>query len=230
MPVRRAVSLALVAAISASAASASAAEPAPAERAAPDPIPPDTAEQPDSKEARAFERLRKRLEADPSPYARVFLTGATGFGLRFNNPYRLATQLGEDASSVSIPGPYVDFAASVVLGPPNWFQHGASLHVGGTVAGVLQPFITPSYVLAYRADLPILVYGRVGTPILLAPDPNIGGEIAGSLSYFFNSGFGLTSEIAFDLFYGAATLEEQYSVVPILNFQLGVIVDYEFLP
>jgi hypothetical protein len=221
MPVDRAVCAALLALVSARPEMATAAEPPPvsAETAAPEPD-----------EDPAFKRLRKRLEAEPSPYARVFLTGATGFGLRFNNPYRLATQLGDEASSVSIPGPYVDFAATVALGPPNGPQHGASLHVGSTVAGVLQPFITPSYVLAYRAELPILVYGRFGTPILLAPDANIGGELAGSLSYFFNSGLGLTSEIAFDLFYGAATLERQYSVIPILNFQLGVIVDYEFLP
>ncbi len=235
MPVDRAVSaaysstvgrtiVATVALCSTTAGTASAAEPAPVAANVSD------ADKAEAKEARAFARLKKRLEAEPSPYARVFLTGATGFGLRFNNPYRLATQLGDDAGSLSIPAPYVDFSANVVLGPPNGAQHGASLHVGGTVAGVVQPFITPSYVLAYRADLPILVYGRFGTPILLAPDPNIGGELAGSLSYFFNSGLGLTSEIAFDLFYGAATLEQQYSVIPILNFQLGVIVDYEFLP
>lgn len=233
MPVVRADSAAflstagrtLLAALLACAGTASAAEPAP-----PEPKSPGADDTPDSKEARAFARLQKRLEADPSPYARAFLTGATGFGLRFNNPYRLGTQLGDDAGSVSIPAPYVDFSANVALGPPNGLQHGASLHVGGSVADVLQPFITPSYVLAYRADLPIMVYGRIGTPILLAPDPNIGGELAGSLSYFFNSGLGLTSEIAFDLFYGAATLDEQYSVIPILDFQLGVIVDYEFLP
>ena len=98
--------------------------------------------------------------------------------------------------------------------------------------GVLlaQPFITPSYVLAYRADLPVLLHTRLATPLLLSPDFNVGGEIAQGVSYFFNSGVGLTSEIALDLFYGAATLEEQYSVIPILNFQFGVIADYEFLP
>jgi len=211
-----------------------------AEALAAEPLDPDqqgTAEAPtgakpdtETPEDKAFAKLRRRFEAEPSRYARVFLTGATGFGLRFNNPYRLSTQLGDDASSVSIPAPYVDFAATVALGDPYGLQHGASLHIGSSVTGVLNPFITPSYVLAYRAGLPILVYGRIGTPITLAPDANIGGELAGSFSYFFNSGLGLTSEIAFDLFYGAATLEDQYSVIPVLDFQLGVIVDYEFLP
>lgn len=228
MPVGRAVSAKVVSALGRALVPlvlsgtevATAAEPSPSDRDGPgEPI-----------EDPAFKRLQKRLEAPPTPYARVFLTGATGFGLRFNNPYRLATQLGDDAGTVSIPGPYLDFSANVALGPPDGAQHGASLHAGGTLTGVAQPFLTPSYVLAYRAGLPVLLYGRFGTPILLAPDPNVGGELAGSVSYFFDSGLGLTSEIAFDLFYGAATLEKQYSVIPILNFQIGVIVDYEFLP
>ena len=41
---------------------------------------------------------------------------------------------------------------------------------------------------------------------------------------------GLTSELAFDLFYGAGTLERDYTVVPTLSLQLGVIVDFEVLP
>ncbi|MFO0555277.1 MAG: hypothetical protein U0271_43270 [Polyangiaceae bacterium] len=82
----------------------------------------------------------------------------------------------------------------------------------------------------YRASLPVMLYARLGLPILLAPDPNVGGEIAASVSYFFTSGIGLTSEVAFDLFYGAATLDTQYSVIPILFFQFGLVADYEFLP
>ncbi|MBK6516384.1 MAG: hypothetical protein IPG04_20335 [Polyangiaceae bacterium] len=183
-------------------------------------------------EARTAERARlaARLEAEPGATIRVFASAATGFGLRFNNPYRLESQVGADAASLSLTAPYLDFAASVVGGPAYGLQHGGGLHIGTSVSGVMQPYLTPSYVLAYRADLPLLVYGRLATPLLLSPDVNIGAEIAGSLSYFFNGGLGLTSEIAFDLFYGAATLEAQYSVIPILSFQLGVIADYELLP
>jgi hypothetical protein len=183
-------------------------------------------------EARSAERARlaSRLEAEPGATIRVFASAATGFGLRFNNPYRLESQVGADAASLSLTAPYLDFAASVVGGPAYGLQHGGGLHIGTSVSGVMQPYLTPSYVLAYRADLPLLVYGRLATPLLLSPDVNIGAEIAGSLSYFFNGGLGLTSEIAFDLFYGAATLEAQYSVIPILSFQLGVIADYELLP
>jgi hypothetical protein len=174
--------------------------------------------------------LIKRMEAEPGFYARVFGTFSVGKGVRFSNPYRLSTVLGDDAASASLTATYLDIAGTMAFGSPNGIQQGASLHVGTSVEGVLQPFITPSYTVVYRADEPWMAYGRLGPVILLSPDANVGGEIAGSFSWFFLSGLGVTSEVVFDLFYGAATLTEQYSVIPILSFQLGVIVDYEFLP
>lgn len=174
--------------------------------------------------------LIKRMEAEPGFYARAFGTFSVGKGLRFSNPYRLSTVLGEDAASASLTATYVDISGNLAFGNPNGVQQGASIHVGSSVEGVLQPFVTPSYVVLYRADEPFMAYGRIGPVILLSPDANVGGEIAGSFSWFFLTGLGVTSEVAFDLFYGAATLTEQYSVVPVLSFQLGVIVDYEFLP
>lgn len=174
--------------------------------------------------------LVKRLEAEPGFYARVFGTASVGRGVRFSNPYRLSTVLGDDAESASLTATYLDFAATLGFGNPNGIQQGVSVHVGSSVEGVVQPFVTPSYVVLYRADEPFMVYGRLGPAILLSPDPNVGGEVAGSFSWFFLSGLGVTSEVVFDLFYGAATLTEQYSVVPVLSFQLGVIADYELLP
>lgn len=175
-------------------------------------------------------RRLERLEHPSATYARFFGTFAAGKGLRFNNPYRLESQLGEEATSASLTAAYVDAGLNLTFGDPDGLQHGASVHVGGAVEGVTQPFVTPGYVLAYRASLPALLYARVGLPILLAPDPNVGGELAASGSYFFTSGLGLTGELAFDLFYGAATLDAKYSVIPVLSLSLGVIVDYEFLP
>lgn len=170
------------------------------------------------------------FEGPPGRYVRFLFSAASGVGFRFNNPYRLSTELGDDASSVSLTAPFIDFAASVLGGPPSFVQHGGSLHVGSSLTGPGQPYLTPSYILAYRASLPILVYGRIGTPIVLAPDPNIGAEVAASLSYFFTAGIGVTTEIGFDLFYGAATLDEQYTAIPVLFAQLGVVADYELLP
>ncbi len=172
----------------------------------------------------------KPFEGPPGRYVRFLFSAASGVGFRFNNPYRLSTELGDDAASTSLTAPFLDFAASALGGPPSGVQHGGSLHVGSSLAGPGQPYLTPSYILAYRASLPVLVYGRIGTPIVLAPDPNIGGEIAASVSYFFTAGIGVTTEVAFDLFYGAATLDEQYTAIPVLFAQLGVVADYELLP
>lgn len=172
----------------------------------------------------------RRLEAEPGFYARVFGTFSVGKGVRFSNPYRLSTVLGDDAASASLTATYLDVGATLGFGAPNGIQQGVSVHVGSSVEGIVQPFVAPSYVVLYRADEPFMAYGRLGPAILLSPDPNVGGEVAGSFSWFFLSGLGVTSELVFDLFYGAATLTEQYSVVPVLSLQLGVIADYEFLP
>src|SRR5262245_41434599 len=42
-------------------------------------------------------------------YSQIFATVMGGTGLRFNNPYRLATPLGGDAESVSRTAAFVDF-------------------------------------------------------------------------------------------------------------------------
>lgn len=173
---------------------------------------------------------RRELLREPEGYANLFGAMAFGGGFRFNNPYRLHTQLGPTASSVSTTAPYVDFAAAITFGSPNGLQHGGALHTGVSMSGPQQTYLSLTYLAAYRAGKPFLVYGRVGPTMLLSPDVNLGGELAGSFSYFFTGALGLTSELAFDLFYGAATLDKKYSVYPILSGQLGIIVNYEVLP
>jgi hypothetical protein len=173
---------------------------------------------------------RRELLRPPDAYASLFGTVAVGDGLRFNNPYRLHTELGSTARSVSLTAPYLDFGGAVTFGAPNGLQHGAAVHTGVSLHGVQQSYLSLSYVAAYRAGRPFLVYGRVGPSMLLSPDVNVGGEVAGSFSYFFTGALGLTSELAFDLFYGAATLDKSYTVYPILSGQLGLVVAYEVLP
>ena len=175
-------------------------------------------------------RALAKLEEPGGTYARLFATLAVGKGLRLNNPYRLSTQLGGEATSPSLTATYLDAGAAATFGDPDGLQHGASLHVGGAIEGIVQPYLTPSYVMAYRASMPALLYARAGVPILLAPDVNAGGELAASGSYFFTSGLGVTGELVFDVFYGAATLESRASVIPVFSLQLGVIADVELLP
>jgi len=172
----------------------------------------------------------RRLLKAPGPDLHLFGTIAFGGGLRFNNPYRLHTQLGSTAKSVSLTAPYTDFGGAFTYGSANSLQHGVNLHAGFSMSGPQQTYLSLSYLAAYRASHSFMVYGRIGPNILLSPDANVGGELAGSFSYFITGALGLTSELAFDVFYGAATLDKTYTIYPILSGQLGIIVDYEVLP
>lgn len=169
-------------------------------------------------------------EESPSGYLNLFATLGFGGGFRFNNPYRLATQLGADAASVSLSPGFVDFSGNMTFGLPTNVQHGGSVHAGAALGGVPQAYMNVSYILDYHRHAAWMFHARIGPTILLSPDINVGGELASGFSWLFTGALGLTSELAFDLFYGAGTLERTYSVVPIVSAQLGVIVDFEVLP
>lgn len=168
--------------------------------------------------------------ADVSTSWRLLGQAAVGAGLRFNNPYRLQTQLGSDARSLSLTSGYVDLGVAAALGQPNGAQHGAALRLSVALAGVGQQVLTPSYFVAYRGEHAFMGYGRLGPSIVLAPDPNVGGEVAGGLAWFFTSGLGLTAELVFNVYAGAGTFERTPAVYPILSGQLGLVIDYEVLP
>jgi hypothetical protein len=172
----------------------------------------------------------KPVDESPGGYAQIFGALSFGKGLRFNNPYRLATELGSDAQSLSLTAAYVDFAAAMSFGAPRGFQHGGVIHAGTGLEGVGQAYLSASYELLYRRHAEWMFTARAGPVFVFAPDINTGGELATGFSYFVTGGLGLTSELAFDLFYGAATLDKTYTVTPTLSLQLGVIVDFEVLP
>jgi len=174
----------------------------------------------------------KSVSPEPKPgvYAQLFGTMSFGKGLRFNNPYRLATELGQDAQSLSLTSAYVDFGANASFGPPRGFQHGVSLHAGVSMEGVRQGYLSGSYELVFRRYAPWMVHARLGPSVLVSPDVNVGGELAAGFSGFVTGGLGFTSELAFDLFYGAATLDRKVTTIPVLSLQIGVIADFEVLP
>lgn len=187
------------------------------------------AEEPVDQAAAAAARALRRLETAPRPYFRALTTLGFGGGLRFNNPYRLQSQLGDDAESLSLTAPYVDLGLGISIGPPDGLQHGAALHLSLALSGVDQQTLTPSYQALYREGQ-LMIYGRLGSPILISPDANLGFELAGGLAWFLTGAVGLNAELVGDLFYGAATRETTYTVYPILSAQLGVAVDFEALP
>jgi hypothetical protein len=163
-------------------------------------------------------------------YTQVFATLMTGTGLRFNNPYRLATPLGEDAESVSRTAAYVDVGFGVtLLGNPLGWQHGASLRTTAAVEGVGQVIMTPSYV-AWRRWRALAAFGRVGIPLVLTPDVTTGIEAGLGGAWFFLGGIGIVAELVGDVYYGAGTRESAVTSYPILSGQLGLIATYEVLP
>jgi len=162
-------------------------------------------------------------------YVQLFFTSFFGGGLRFNNPYRLATPLGDDAESLSTTAPYVDIGIAATLGHPLGIQHGAALRTSVAAKGVGQVVMTPSY-LAWRRWRALAVYGRAGTPLVLTPDVTWGLEAGVGATYFFLGGIGVAAEVVGDVFYGAGTTAKATTTYPVLSGQLGFVVAYELLP
>lgn len=183
-------------------------------------------EEPDPETLRIYKRISEPAEG----YAKILLSTAFGRGFRFNNPYRLATQLGDTAESVSLTAPFWDLGFGLTFGDPDGLQHGGVAHLSVALAGVGQQAVSASYLLLWRADTPWMAYGRVGPSFLLSPDPNVGGELGLGGAYFITGGLGANLELVGNLFYGAGTYEAQYTVIPVLSFQAGIIMDYEVLP
>ncbi|MRG90518.1 hypothetical protein [Polyangium spumosum] len=174
--------------------------------------------------------LYETLSAKPKGYVRTLAGLSFGSGLRFNNPYRLATQLGASAESPSATAPYLMLTGALAFGPPDGLQHGGTLGLSIALSGVGQTVLTPGYTLMYRGPGRLLVYGRAGPSIVLSPDLNVGLEVAGGTAFFVTGGLGLVLDVAGNLFYGASTWEKKYPTYPVLSASLGVIVDVEFLP
>ncbi|WP_437300946.1 hypothetical protein [Sorangium sp. So ce426] len=218
--------LALVAVLlGASSGRAAAAQPA-ADRGAEGDVAPLPGEDRGGAELDAYRALAR----PPGTAGRVVSTVAMGKGIRFNNPYRLQTQLGETAESLSLTAGYLDLGVALALGPADGVQHGGALRFSVAVGGVPQESLTPSYFVAYRGLSRVLGYGRLGAAILIEPDVNVGGELALGLGYSLLAGVALSGEIVGDLFYGAATYDAAYTVYPVVSAQLGLMIDHELLP
>lgn len=153
-----------------------------------------------------------------------------GRGFRFDNPYRLATQLAADPRSVSLTAAYADLGAGVTFGPPDGLQHGGALHASFAMAGIAQAVLTPTYLLAYRGPRAYLAYGRLGPSFVLTPDPTVGAEAAGGFAWFFTGKIAVAGELVFDVYYGAGTHHVAIATYPIVSGQLGLLFDQELLP
>lgn len=178
-------------------------------------------------------RRRRAPRIDPFEEAPGYLqlqgSFFVGDGLRFNNPYRLATPLGADAESVSRTSPYVDLGGALLVGRALGFQHGPAIRCSFATEGVPQAVFTPSYLL-YRRFRSLAAYGRVGIPIVATPDLTTGGELGIGGIFFFRGGIGVAAEVVGDLIWGANTRDVQRPLYPILSGQIGIVVALEVLP
>jgi hypothetical protein len=160
----------------------------------------------------------------------TFATLTLGKGLRFNNPYRLATPIGDSPESVSFTAAYLDLGLGTAYGPVDGFQHGGEVALGIATDGISQQVLGLSYVLIYPVLDDMLLRGRAGFPIVLGPDANIGMELAAGGAWLFTGGIGVTAELTGSLFYGAATLDKSTTTIPTLALELGLWFDYEVFP
>lgn len=153
-----------------------------------------------------------------------------GRGLRFNNPYRLRTVLGDDAESLSLGATYLDLHVGRTFSAPDTFEHGVSAQLSIATDGIRQEVFTPSYLLVRRHGPRLLGYGRAGFPIVLEPDASVGLQAGLGAAYFFSANLGLGAELDLSLFYGAATIEEPATLIPMLSLAFGLFFDWERLP
>ena len=155
---------------------------------------------------------------------------AVGRGLRLNNPYRLQTQLGDTAESLSLTAYYFDIALGATLGAHDSWQQGAVVHVSLAIDGMPQQVVTPSYLALYRLDRRWTLLSRVGMPLVISPDSAIAWEAGLGVMRMLRAGFGLIAELSYSVFYGAATEQTNPTVIPIVALQLGVLWEHEVLP
>jgi hypothetical protein len=170
--------------------------------------------------------LGRRIDAD----WRLFAALEFGRGFRFNDPCRLATELGTGPQSVSLIAPYGDLGLAFAYGPPDGLQHGAAVHLSFSMAGVAGAAIAPAYQVSYRGPRPFVAYGRLGPTVALAPTPTLGGELAAGFGWFVTGHLAVAGELDFDAWWGAGTHHVAVATYPVLAAQLGILVDYEILP
>jgi hypothetical protein len=168
--------------------------------------------------------------ATSADYWHSFASLSLGDGLRFNNPYRLSTELGKTSESLSLTAAYYDLGLGIVRGPPDGLAHGVVLHLSIAAQGIPQEVLSVSYIGLERVgNGRTILFGRFGLPIILQPDLSGGLETAFGAAFMVSSGIGVQSELVGSLYYGAGTLDRSVTTIPVLSGEIGIFFDYEAL-
>jgi hypothetical protein len=157
------------------------------------------------------------------------LSLSVGRGLRFNNPYRLARPLGDSAESVSLAATYLDLGLALLFGRRD-FRHGASLGGSAALQGIGQFVLTPSYLAQLGLSDSAALRGRVGVPIVIAPDSTLGLEAAVGSTLDMAYGFGALLELVGNVYFGAATDQTSITTIPMLSLQVGLYFEQRMSP
>jgi hypothetical protein len=169
-----------------------------------------------------------RAISAPVPWSGVGAL-SVGRGLRFNNPYRLARPLGDTAESLSLAATYLDLGLALLIGERD-FRHGPSLGGGVALEGIGQFVLTPSYLLQFGIGDALGLRGRLGVPIVMAPDTTLGLEAGFGSSLAFAYGLGALLELVGSVYFGAATDETSITTIPMLSLQVGVFFEHQVSP
>jgi hypothetical protein len=190
--------------------------------------------------ARADEPVSPALDLSPgvartqAPVVGTYVHGfgelMVGKGLRLNNPFRLATPIGDDPDGLSFTAYYLDLGVGAAFGPPAGVQHGGAVSLSVATDGIAQQVMSLSYVALVPLSSQTLLRGRGGMPIILGPDANVGLELAAGGAWLFTGGLGVSAELVGSLFYGAATDAKSSTAFPVLALEIGAWFDHEVLP
>jgi hypothetical protein len=154
---------------------------------------------------------------------------SVGRGLRFNNPYRLESPLGDTAESLSLAATYLDLGLALLIGERD-FRHGVLLGGGVALQGIGQFVLTPSYVAQFGLTDALDLRGRVGVPLVVAPDTTLGLEAGFGSSLALAYGVGALVELVGSVFFGAATDQTSITTIPMLSLQIGLFFEHQVSP
>ncbi len=132
---------------------------------------------------------------------------------------------------------FFDVAGSVVFPSASRWRHGVTLALSGNVDGEGPPApdvngidglsqwtLTPSYLAYFRFGEDLVLTGRAGAALTVAPYFVMGGEASLGAVYLFTAGFGAYAEVTVDLAFGLS------GVSPTASAEAGITIDYEVLP